>query len=55
MRGPMPSPALRPFCGPQKALRDVLLPWEEDAVARGVEAGIVGFDDKGRPRLIKDT
>src|SRR5262245_33869809 len=28
--------------------------WEE-AVARGVEAGIVGFDDKGRPRLIKDT
>ena len=27
----------------------------EDAVARGVEAGIVGFDDKGRPRLIKDT
>ena len=38
-----------------KALRGRFAAVWEDAVARGVEAGIVGFDDKGRPRLIKDT
>jgi SAM-dependent methyltransferase len=38
-----------------KALRGRFASVWEEAVARGVEAGIVGFDDKGRPRLIKDT
>jgi hypothetical protein len=38
-----------------KALRGRFAAVWEEAVARGVEAGIVGFDDKGRPRLIKDT
>jgi len=38
-----------------KALRGRFAAVWEDAVSRGVEAGIVGFDDKGRPRLIKDT
>jgi SAM-dependent methyltransferase len=38
-----------------KALRGRFAAVWEDAVAQGVEAGIVGFDDKGRPRLIKDN
>ena len=37
-----------------KALRSRFGAVWEEAVARGVEAGLVRFDEKGRPRLIKE-